>query len=157
MKSCASFKPVNCKLFLGSFNGMRDLSGYSPVFKIWQLTKEERRAAQCGLVLLCNPCLTPCQLAEAHVVSQKAQRPCIFVMVQMRVFVTDMIFVEKVPPVLAHILFEGEYQFLVCYHFPFNFFIVNISFRWAFLNTELHSFLLHFNISGCDFTAKPSL
>lgn len=129
IKLCALFKPVHCKLFLSLYNDMRALSGFSPVFKNWQLTKKGRRAAQWGPVLLCNPCLTLCQLAEAQVVSQKAERPCIFVMVQMRVFVTDMVFVEKVPPVLTHTFFEGGYWFLVCYHFPFNFFIANISFR----------------------------
>lgn len=138
MKLCALVKPIHYKLFLGLYNDMRDLSGCLQVFKSWQLTKEGRTAAQCGLVLPCNPCLTPCQLAE--VVSQECTKVLHFVLVQMRELVTDMIFVEKVPPVLTHVLFEGGYQFLVCHHFPCNFFIVNISFQIGFLKRGISVF-----------------
>lgn len=88
--------------------------------------------------------------------------PCIFAVVQMRMFVTDVIFVEKVPPFLTHVLFDGGYQFLGCYHFPFNFFIAG-RFDFLFLSDRLfwtQSWILShcdFNASCCDFTAKPNL
>lgn len=78
-------------------------------------------------------------------------------MVQMRVFVADMIFVEKVPPVLTHILFAGGYQFQVCYCFPINFFIVNISLQIGVFKHTTAFFPSNFNVSCCDFTAKLHL
>lgn len=55
---------------------MRDPSGFSPVPENWQSSPNmgrKRRAAQCGLMLLCNSYLTPCKLAEAQVVSREVE------------------------------------------------------------------------------------
>lgn len=57
MKLCASFKPIHCKLFLGLYD-MRDLSGFSPLFKNSQLIRrggEQHSGVLCCSVIPASP------------------------------------------------------------------------------------------------------
>lgn len=129
MKFCASFKPIHCKLFLGLYNAWEI---FLAVYQSSKTDSSPRRGGEQHSVVLCCSVIPASLPAACWSCLTRRQKGLAFCHGTDEGVCSWHNLCREDASSLAHILFKGGYQFLVCYHFPCNFFIMNISFHIGF-------------------------